>query len=113
MIVGGLAELFSGSISMGLGAYLAAVTDRDHYFSEERRERKEVDEKPEAEKEECREILKKYGVSKEASHLVVRDLCKDHESWVQVSAAFCYHVVERTEVDRWGVLVYDGFRIEA
>ena len=60
VIVGGLAELFSGSISMGLGAYLAAVTDRDHYFSEEKRERAEVCEKPEAEQEECRETLETY-----------------------------------------------------
>ena len=94
MIVGGLAELFSGSISMGLGAYLAAVTDRDHYFSEEKREREEVDGKPEAEREECREILERYGVSKEASLLVVGDLCKDHESWVRVSAAFLGWCVE-------------------
>jgi vacuolar iron transporter family protein len=85
VIVGGLAELFSGSISMGLGAYLAAVTDRDHYFSEEKRERAEVTEKPEAEKIECHEILEQYGVTREASDLVVRDLCKDHENWVRVS----------------------------
>ena len=85
VIIGGLAELFSGAISMGLGAYLAAVTDRDHYFSEEKRERDEIVTKPEDEREECREILEKYGVTKEASAMVVRDLCKDHESWVQVS----------------------------
>lgn len=102
MIVGGLAELFRGSISIGLGAYLAAVTDRDRYFSEEKREREEVDEKPEVEKEECREILEKYGVSKEASRLVVRDIYKDRESWVQVRAAFCYGVVKGMEVGRWG-----------
>lgn len=73
---------------MGLGAYLAAVTDRDHYFSEEKRERAEVYEKPEAEQEECREILETYGVSKETSGMVVRDLCSDHENWVRVSFSF-------------------------
>lgn len=88
MIIGGLAELFSGAISMGLGAYLAAVTDRDHYFSEEAREREEVFEKPEAEKEECREVLEKYGISKEASAMVVRDLCADHDMWVQFMMDF-------------------------
>ncbi|POR32714.1 Vacuolar iron transporter 1.1, partial [Tolypocladium paradoxum] len=34
VIMGGLAELFSGMISMGLGAYLAAATERDHYRSQ-------------------------------------------------------------------------------
>lgn len=88
MITAGLAELFSGSISMGLGAYLAAVTDRDHYFSEEKREREEVLDKPEAEKEECREILEKYGITREASVMVVRDLCADHNKWVQFMMDF-------------------------
>ncbi len=44
--------------------------------------------KPEAEKEECREILEKYGVGREASALVVRDLCVDHEKWVQFMMDF-------------------------
>lgn len=73
---------------MGLGAYLAAVTDRDHYFSEEKREREEVVYKPEAEKEECHEILEKYGVSREASAMVVRDISVDHEKWVQFMMDF-------------------------
>ncbi len=68
---------------MGLGAYLAAITDRDHYYSEEKRERNEVVEKPEAERQECREILERYGISREASAMVVRDLCADHGNWVQ------------------------------
>lgn len=88
MIIGGLAELVSGSISMGLGAYLAAVTDRDHYFSEERREHEEVVDNPEAEKEECRDILEKYGITREASAIVVRDLCADHDRWVQFMMDF-------------------------
>ena len=73
---------------MGLGAYLAAVTDRDHYFSEEKREREEVVDKPDAEKEECREILEKYGISGETSAMVVKDLCADHDKWVQFMMDF-------------------------
>jgi len=84
VIIGGLAELFSGAISMGLGAYLAAVTDRDHYISEEKREREEVATKPEAEKEEIYEILEGYGIGREASGMVVKDLLLDNESWIRV-----------------------------
>jgi hypothetical protein len=85
VIIGGLAELFSGAISMGLGAYLAAVTDRDHYKSEEAREREEVLTKPGAEKEECYEILDGYGISREASQPVVECLTRDNEQWIRVS----------------------------
>lgn len=84
VIIGGLAELFSGSISMGLGAYLAAVTDRDHYKSEEAREREEVSMKPNAEKEEIHEILAGYGISREASQAVVDCLARDPEQWIRV-----------------------------
>ena len=38
VVVAGLAEIAAGSIAMGLGGYLAAKTDRDHYESERARE---------------------------------------------------------------------------
>jgi vacuolar iron transporter family protein len=70
---------------MGLGAYLAAVTDRDHYLSEEKREREEVMIKPEDEKEEIYEIMDNYGISREASKPLVDSLCQDPENWIKVS----------------------------
>lgn len=50
MVIGGLAELFSGAISIGPGAYLAAVIDRDHYIAEDKREREEIRTRHEEEK---------------------------------------------------------------
>jgi len=88
VITGGLAELFSGAISMGLGAYLASVTDRDHYLSEEKREWEEVRDKPDDEKEEIYEIMGSYGVSREATVPVVDSLCKDPENWVRFMMDF-------------------------
>lgn len=85
MIIGGLAELFSGAISMGLGAYLAAVTERDHYICEENREREEVRVKPEDEMEEIYEIMEGYGLSREATKPLVEQLCSNPEQWVRVS----------------------------
>jgi hypothetical protein len=69
---------------MGLGAYLAAATDRDLYTAERKREEDEVANKPEDEKEEIYEILERYGIGGEASGLVVRDLERNPENWVQV-----------------------------
>jgi vacuolar iron transporter family protein len=84
VISGGIAELFSGSISMGLGAYLAAATNKDQYIAERKREEDEVINKPEDEKKEIYEILKRYGIGRDTSGLVVRDLERNPESWVQV-----------------------------
>ncbi|CAG8080933.1 unnamed protein product [Penicillium nalgiovense] len=88
VIIGGLAELFSGSISMGLGAYLAAVTDRDHYKSEEERERAEIFSQPTAEQEEIHEILFQYGISREASQAVVDCLTQNNEHWIRFMMDF-------------------------
>ena len=44
IVTAGLAEIAAGAIAMGLGGYLAAKTDREHYATEEQRERREVDE---------------------------------------------------------------------
>jgi len=88
VIMGGLAELFSGMISMGLGAYLAAVTEYDHYRSEERREHWEVAHLPAEEREELFEVLCAYGVSRAAAKPLIDELCKNHEQWVRFMMDF-------------------------
>jgi VIT1/CCC1 family predicted Fe2+/Mn2+ transporter len=84
VVIAGLAELFSGAISMGLGAYLAAVTEREHYLSEEKREREEVETTPDEEKEEIYEIMYSYGVSRDATKPLVDALTSNSEQWVRV-----------------------------
>ncbi|USW53734.1 Putative Ccc1 family protein [Septoria linicola] len=88
VILGGLAELFAGAISMGLGAYLAAKTDRKHYEVEEKRERKEVKECPAAEEEEIYDIFSRYSIPREATIGVVESLKKDEEAWVKFMMDF-------------------------
>ncbi len=42
VVTAGLAEIAAGSIAMGLGGFLAARSDAEHYASEEAREHAEV-----------------------------------------------------------------------
>ncbi|GIZ42930.1 hypothetical protein CKM354_000617700 [Cercospora kikuchii] len=88
VILGGLAELFAGSISMGLGAFLAAKTDRKHYEVEEKRERREVRESPGEEEQEIYDILGEYSISREDSRGVVESLKRDEEAWVKFMMDF-------------------------
>jgi vacuolar iron transporter family protein len=83
VILGGLAELFAGSISMGLGAYLAAITEKKHYEVEERRERREVKDTPKAEEDEIYEIFEQYGISREECKGVVNGLKGNEDNWVR------------------------------
>lgn len=82
---------------MGLGAYLAAVTERDHYICEEQREKDEVRDMPDQEKEECYVILEKYGVGREILVPVIEALSTNEPRWVEV----CFDEEEKMVVDRW------------
>lgn len=84
VVIGGLAELFSGSISMGLGAYLAAITSRQRYQAELNKERAEVREVPHIEKDEIYEIMCSYVPDRAQVKPFVEALCKDEEKWIQV-----------------------------
>ena len=58
IITAGLAEVAAGGIAMGLGGYLAAQTDLEHYHSELQREKMEIKQVPETERAEVRQILR-------------------------------------------------------
>src|SRR5512141_1159860 len=60
VITGGLAEIAAGSIAMGLGGYLAARSDSEHYASERETEQREVNTIPEKETEEVEKVLSSY-----------------------------------------------------
>ncbi|KAK3710683.1 Protein ccc1 [Vermiconidia calcicola] len=88
VILGGMAELFAGSISMGVGAFLASMTDRKHYEVEEAREWREVKESPREEEEEIYEIFEKYGIQRNEAKGVVDGLKANEEVWVQFMMDF-------------------------
>jgi len=70
VVTAGLAEIAAGSIAMGLGGYLAARTDAEHYRSERVREELEVEEMPGVETAEVVEVLRTYGLDDESAHRV-------------------------------------------
>ncbi len=88
VITAGLAEIAAGSIAMGLGGYLAARSDAEHYESELRRERLEVVEKPEIEKREVAEVFIAYGLTTEEAAPVVDALSRRPEAWVDFMMKF-------------------------
>ena len=88
VITAGLAEIAAGSIAMGLGGYLAARSDAEHYASERRREEIEVRDIPDAEAREVSDVLASYGISAEASAPVVRALQGQPQAWVDFMMRF-------------------------
>lgn len=82
IIVAGLAELVAGAISMGLGGYMAAQNEVDHYAAERAREYLEVTQLPNKEKEEVREILGAYGLTAVQTQPIIDAFVKNPDSWV-------------------------------
>lgn len=82
VVVAGLAEIAAGAIAMGLGGYLAARTDMQHYESERRREVHEVQHLAERERREVAEIFQGYGLSGPQLDSVVAAISADPERWV-------------------------------
>jgi len=81
VVTAGLAEVAAGSIAMGLGGYLAARSDAEHYASELAREESEIVEMPEAEADEVRDILQSYGVAPADAAAVVRSMRQRPATW--------------------------------
>jgi VIT1/CCC1 family predicted Fe2+/Mn2+ transporter len=88
VVVAGLAEIAAGSIAMGLGGYLAAKSDAEHYESERQREAREVQEIPDEEAREVQKVLADYGLSHEDSVPVVQALTRKPKEWVDFMMRF-------------------------
>ncbi len=87
IIVAGLAEIAAGSISMGLGGYLAAQSDADVYHNELAREYREIKEVPEMERKEVAEIFTAYGLSEADIAPVLNKFEKEPDMWVKFMMA--------------------------
>ncbi|MGH9684637.1 MAG: VIT1/CCC1 transporter family protein [Candidatus Acidiferrales bacterium] len=88
VVTAGLAEIVAGSIAMGLGGYLAAKTDSEHYASERQREMRETVELPDVETEEVAKVFREYGLSAAEMEPVVAAITKDQSKWVDFMMRF-------------------------
>jgi vacuolar iron transporter family protein len=88
IITAGFAEIAAGSIAMGLGGYLAARGDAEHYVHEEAREQDEIRRIPEAEAKEVADIFRSYGLSEGESSSVIVSLRQRPKDWVAFMMRF-------------------------
>src|SRR5450755_2645874 len=89
IVTAGFAEIAAGSIAMGLGGYLAARGDAEHYAREQAIEEREIKAIPEAEAKEVSDIFQNtYGLSAEECATVVGSLRKRPKDWVAFMMRF-------------------------
>ena len=83
-----LAEIAAGSISMGLGGFLASQTESEHYYAERAREEREVIEKPDVEEREVVNALLGYGLTESEGQAVANSLKTRKKDWVDFMMRF-------------------------
>lgn len=88
VLTAGVAEVAAGAISMGLGGYLAAKSEADHYVRELRREQEEIVNVPDTEAAEVAEILAEYGIERHEYTPVVNALRKNPQAWLDFMMKF-------------------------
>ena len=88
VVTAGLAEVAAGSIAMGLGGYLAAKSDAEHYVSEKHREETEILTLPHIERDEVAEVFREYGLEAPEIEPIIRAFEKNHPAWVDFMMRF-------------------------
>jgi VIT1/CCC1 family predicted Fe2+/Mn2+ transporter len=88
VVTAGVAELAAGGISMGLGGYLAARTDFEHYGSERLREKTEIAKIPAEEKREVLNIFRSYGLNDDDADRVTTAITSDEDRWIDFMMRF-------------------------
>ncbi len=88
IVLAGAAEIAAGSIAMGLGGYLAARTDAEHYFNERQREIRETRDIPEQEAAEVRDVFEGWGLTRTQIEPIVDAIRSDEKRWIDFMMRF-------------------------
>lgn len=94
IVTAGMAEIAAGAIAMGLGGFLAARTDRQHYQSEYRRELRETEETPDEERQEVAAIFRDQGLDEAQIRTIVGAITRDRARWVNFMMRFELGLIE-------------------
>ncbi|HEV8595500.1 MAG TPA: VIT1/CCC1 transporter family protein [Thermoplasmata archaeon] len=97
ILAGGLAATFAESISMGAVAYTSTLARRDHYLSELEREKVEMVELPDVEREEVRVVLQRWGFEGKELEDLTDKLISKPKAWLEFMMA---HELNLAPVDK-------------
>lgn len=88
VVTAGFAEIAAGAMAMGLGGYLAARTDVEHYEAELAREQNEIDNEHEHEVKEVEGIFRSYGLEGAELQSVVTAITSDRQRFIDFLMRF-------------------------
>ncbi len=97
ILAGGLAATFAESISMGAVAYTSTLARRDHYLSEVDRERREMVELPDLEREEVRVVFERWGFKGKDLEDLTDKIVSNPTAWLEFMMA---HELNLAPIDK-------------
>ncbi len=82
--LGGIAAAVAGAVAMGVGAFVSSKSQRAFFQAEIAREAWEIENMPDHERQEIREIYQKLGFTPEETEIIVRRVTSSPELWLRV-----------------------------
>lgn len=84
IVIAGILTVVAGSVSMALGNYLAVKSQKEFYDAMEKIENWEIENKPEVEEDEIREIYTNMGFDRQAVKILTKKVISDKKLWLKV-----------------------------
>jgi len=82
--LGGIAAAIAGAVAMGVGAFVSAKSQRAFFRAEIAREAWEIENMPDHERQEIRDIYERLGFAPEEIEIIVRRVTSSPELWLRV-----------------------------
>ena len=107
----GVAAMLAGAVSMFFGGVLAGRSEIELYQADVRRESSEIESEPEEEKQELREFYIKKGLSAEDARMVVDQVSRDKNKFLEDLMIHELHLHETSLTDpyRSGLAIGGAF----
>jgi VIT1/CCC1 family predicted Fe2+/Mn2+ transporter len=110
IIILGFANLLADGFAMSVGAYLSSKSEKDNYAKHKQVEYWEVENLPEVETEEIREIYRAKGFEGELLEQVVGVITADKDRWVDVMMKEELNMMEQSKSPlKMGAVTYFSF----
>lgn len=82
VILAGLIQIASGALAIFFGAYISTKAQKHFFESQIEREKREIEETPQKETNEIREIFRDMGFTPEEQEIAVRRITSNKDKWL-------------------------------
>lgn len=83
ILIAGIAEACAGALSMGFSAFISSKSQTEFFLAEIARERREIQEMPDRERDEVRKIFQAKGFQGQELEMVVNRITADPKVWLR------------------------------